>query len=383
MTRLRFLTSGESHGKCLISVLDGLPAGLTINEERVNQELARRQMGHGRGGRMKIETDRAQIHAGLRNGITIGGPLGILIENKDFKINELPAVTRPRPGHADLTGAIKFGREDIRDVLERASARETASRVAIGAICKIFLAEFGIELVSHVVEIADVCAKTQNLSFDEIVKKEAASPVRCADSQASEKMVQKIDEAQKAKDTVGGVYEVRVKNLPIGLGSYTQWDRKLDGRLAQAILSIQAHKAVELGDGTQGARQFGSKVHDEIFYDKGKPQKGSGSRFFRKTNRAGGIEGGMSNGEELVLRAFMKPISTLMKPLSSVDIKTKETFLATVERSDTCAVPAAGIVGEAAVAFVLADAFLEKFGGDSLAEIKRVHQAYLKQVSEF
>lgn len=380
---LKFLTSGESHGKCLISVLDGVPAGLDIKEERVNQELARRQMGHGRGGRMKIESDRVQIHAGLRNNVTIGGPLGLMIENKDFKINELPVVTRPRPGHADLTGAIKFGRSDIRDVLERASARETASRVAVGAICKIFLEEFGIDIVSHVVGIADVNTDTDGISFDEIIERQAESPVRCADPKASQKMVQRIDEAQAAKDTVGGVYEVRVRNLPIGLGSYTQWDRKLDGRLAQAILSIQAHKAVEMGDGTRGVRQRGSEVHDEIFYDKSRPSKGSGSRFFRKTNRAGGIEGGMTNGEELIVRAFMKPISTLMRPLASVDIKTKEPFLATVERSDTCAVPAAGIVGEAAVAFVLADAFLEKFGGDSIGEIKRVHQAYLKQVSEF
>lgn len=380
---LKFLTSGESHGKCLISVLDGIPAGLTLKEERVNEELARRQLGHGRGGRMKIETDRVQIHAGLRNQVTLGGPLGLVIDNKDFKINELPAVTRPRPGHADLTGAIKFLRSDMRDILERASARETASRVAVGAICKIFLEAFDIHIISHVVEIGDVAANANGISFDEIVKRQAESSVRCADPEASAKMVQRIDEAQAAKDTLGGVYEVRVRNLPVGLGSYTQWDRKIDGRLAQAILSIQAHKAVEMGDGTRGARQRGSEVHDEIFYDKDKPNKGSGSRFFRKTNRAGGIEGGMTNGEELVLRAYMKPISTLMKPLASVDIKTKEPFLATVERSDTCAVPAAGIVGEAAVAFVLADAFLEKFGGDSIPEIKKYHQTYLDQVSKF
>ncbi len=386
MGRLHFLTSGESHGKCLLSVLDGIPAGLALPQDRLDAELARRQMGHGRGGRMKIETDSVQIHAGLRNGLTIGGPLGLLIENKDFKINELPAVTRPRPGHADLTGAIKFGRRDIRDILERASARETASRVAIGAVCKLFLEQFGIGIISHVTAIGAVRAasdKVAAMGFDAIAKAQAASPVRCADKAASDKMVKAIDEAQAAKDTLGGVYEIRVRHLPVGLGSYTQWDRKLDGRLAQAILSIQAHKAVELGDGTQGAAQRGSAVHDELFYDTNKPREGSGLKFFRKTNRAGGIEGGMTNGEELVLRAFMKPISTLMKPLASVDIQSKEAFLATVERSDTCAVPAAGIVGEAAVAFVLADAFLEKFGGDGMDEIKRVHKAYAEQVSSF
>ncbi len=386
MGRLHFLTSGESHGKCLLSVLDGIPAGLALPQDRLDGELARRQMGHGRGGRMKIETDRVQIQAGLRNGFTIGGPLGLLIENKDFKINELPVVTRPRPGHADLTGAIKFGRRDIRDILERASARETASRVAIGAVCKLFLEQFGIGIISHVTAIGDVRAANDKLSgmdFDAVVKAQAASPVRCADKTASDKMVKAIDDAQAAKDTLGGVYEIRVRNLPVGLGSYTQWDRKLDGRLAQAILSIQAHKAVELGDGTQGAAQRGSAVHDELFYDRNKSREGSGLKFFRKTNRAGGIEGGMTNGEDLVLRAFMKPISTLMKPLASVDIQSKEAFLATVERSDTCAVPAAGIVGEAAVAFVLADAFLEKFGGDGMDEIKRVHKAYAEQVSSF
>ncbi len=383
MSSLRFLTSGESHGKCLLSVLDGIPAGLTLQEDKINLDLARRQGGHGRGGRMKIETDRVQIQAGIRNNITIGGPLGILIENKDFKINELPAVTRPRPGHADLAGAIKFLRGDMRDILERASARETTSRVAIGAICKIFLEAFEIEMVSHVVEIGDVRANVEGLSFDDIAKRESQSPVRCADSAASAKMVKGIDAAKEARDTLGGVYEVRVRNLPVGLGSYTQWDRKLDGRLAQAILSIQAHKAVEVGDGTWGARQRGSEVHDEIFYDKTKAKKGSGMRFFRKTNRAGGVEGGMTNGEELIVRAFMKPISTLMKPLASVDIKTKEAFLAAVERSDTCAVPAAGVVGEAAVAFVLADAMLEKFGGDSMDEIKRNHSSYVEQVKEF
>ena len=373
---LRYLTSGESHGKCLVATLEGMPAGLRVDESEIDRELARRQVGFGRGGRMQIEKDRVEILSGVKDGLLMGSPMALLIQNKDFKINELPKVTKPRPGHADLTGALKYAHTDIRNVLERASARETAARVAVGALCKIFLKEFGIDFVSHVLRIGDVEAKIDGLSFKEIQKNAEESLVRCADQTASKRMVEEITKAKEAKDTLGGVYEVMVVGVPVGLGSYVHYDRKLDARLGRAILSIQAMKAVEIGDGVSGSRKRGSDVHDAIYHD---AKKG----FYRGSNRSGGIEGGMTSGEPIILRAYMKPISTLLNPLPSVDLLTKKPVEATIERSDVCTVPAAGVIGEAVVAYEIADAFREKFGGDSLMEIKRNYEGYLKQVKEF
>ena len=373
---LRYLTSGESHGKCLVATLEGMPSGLKVEEAFINAELSRRQTGFGRGGRMQIEQDRIEILSGVKDGLTMGSPIALMIQNKDFKINELPKVTQPRPGHADLTGALKYAHRDIRNVLERASARETAARVAVGAFCKIFLKEFGIDFASHVIRIGSVEANPEKLSFEEIRKNAESSEVRCADPVASKKMVEEITRAKEAKDTLGGVFEVMVVGVPVGLGSFVHYDRKLDARLGRAILSIQAMKAVEIGDGVAGSRKRGSDVHDAIYYDS---KKG----FHRGTNRSGGIEGGMSSGEPIILRAYMKPISTLLNPLPSVDIVTKKAVKATIERSDVCTVPAAGVIGEAVVAFEIADCFREKFGGDSMAEIQRNYAGYLKQIKEF
>jgi chorismate synthase len=373
---LRFLTSGESHGKCLIAILEGMIAGLGIDEKDINAELARRQEGYGRGGRMTIEKDRAEILSGVRSGKSIGGPIALMVQNKDFKINELPVVKRPRPGHADLVGVLKYGRQDVRDILERASARETTARVAVGAVCKIFLKEFGIDILSHVVSIGGVTADTAALSFDEIYKKSFTSPLHCADKEAEKKMIARVDEARASKDTIGGVFEVVVRGAPVGLGSFVHYDRRLNARLAAALMSIQAVKGVEVGMGFRVSEVEGRFVHDEIHYDKKK-------NFHRKTNNAGGIEGGVTNGENIVLRAATKPYATLMSPLRSVHIDTKEKEVATVERSDVTAVPACGVVGEAMTAFELANAFLEKFGGDSLKETRRNFDAYLKQVEEF
>jgi len=343
---LRYLTAGESHGRALVAILEGVPAGLKINEVGINKELKRRQAGFGRGKRMQIEKDKARIISGLRKGLTLGSPIALLIENKDFSIETKPSVLSARPGHADLAGLLKYGFHDIRDVLERASARSTASTVGIGAICKRLLGEFKIALSSKVLSIGGEISKLA--------------------------MKEKIIEAIKNKDTVGGVFEVRVKNVPAGLGSYTQPDRRLNTRLSAGIMSIPGIKGVEIGLGFGYADNFGSEVHDAIYYDKNKG-------YFRKTNNAGGIEGGISNGEEIVLRACMKPISTLLKPLASVNIVTKKTSQAAVERSDICVVEAAGVVAESACAYVLADAFLEKFGSDSLADIKKAYLYYLKR----
>jgi chorismate synthase len=345
---LRFLTAGESHGKALLSILEGMPAGLKIDTSRINQELRRRQSGFGRGARMQIERDKAQILSGLKKGITLGSPIGLLIENEDFSIERLPKVTCPRPGHADLAGLLKYGFSDVRCVLERASARETASRVGIGAICKIFLAEFKIRISSRVLSIG-------------------AESV-CGD------MKEKILEAKANKDTVGGIFEVVAKGVPCGLGSYVQPDKRLDGQLAQSIMSIPGIKAVEIGLGFGYADKFGSQVHGAIYYSKIRG-------FYRKTNNAGGIEGGISNGEDIVIHACMKPISTLLKPLDSVNIITKKPAKATIERSDICVVESAGIIAESACAYVLADAFLEKFGSDSLLDIKDNYHNYLKRIS--
>ena len=373
---LRFLTSGESHGKCLVAILEGMVAGLKVQEDEINFELARRQEGYGRGGRMTLEKDRVEILSGVRSSISLGGPIALMIPNKDFKINELPEVKRPRPGHADLVGVMKYGREDVRDILERASARETTARVGAGAVCRIFLREFGVNIISHVVSIGGVTADTSNLGFDEIKKGSMHSPMHCADKAATKKMMERVDEARQKKDTIGGIFEVVVKGLPVGLGSFVHYDRRLSAKLCAALMSIQAVKGVEVGLGFKVSELLGKDVHDEIFYDK---KKG----FFRKTNRAGGLEGGVTNGENLVLRAATKPYATLMSPLQSVNIESKEKEPATVERSDVTAVPACGVVGEAMVAFELAASFLEKFGGDSLKETKRNYEGYLKQLKDF
>jgi chorismate synthase len=372
---LRYLTAGESHGEALSVIVEGLPAGLPLPSEKLNFWLAERQKGHGRGGRMKIESDRAHIIGGVRNGLTLGSPLAVLVHNKDWanwekmmhpeKGSEAHmrsvALSRPRPGHADLAGSLKYGHEDLRNVLERASARETTSRTVAGAAALSLLETVGVRFAAHVVEIGGLRLKDK-VDFKRVSKDAFSSPVRCVDERLSKQMVARIDEAKAKGDSLGGAFEVRVSGLPIGLGSYVQWDRKIDGRLARALMSIQSVKAVEFGLGVEFAHHFGSETHDEIHYRKG--------RYGHDSNNAGGIEGGMSNGEELIVRASMKPIPTLMKPLKSVDMKTHQSFRAKYERSDTCSVPAAAVVGLCVAAFELADALLEKFGADSLREIK-------------
>lgn len=385
---LRYLNGGESHGKYLLAVLEGVPAGLPLTPDMVNSDLARRQKGYGRGGRMRVEEDRVEFACGVRHGKTLGNPIGLLVANKDWENwkdvmavepSQAPpakVVTRPRPGHADLVGAIKYGHRDIRNVLEKASARETAIRVAIGGVAKALLGQFGMRVVSYTMEIGGVTATRINdplVAYDQAER----SDVRCPDEAAGAQMIERIRAAKHKGDTLGGVFEVVVTNPPIGLGSYAQWDRRLGARLAMAAMSIQAMKGVEIGMGFEAARRFGSEVHDEIYYAQG------GKQFFRKTNNAGGLEGGITNGQPIVLRVAMKPISTLYSPKKSVDIETKEPFDATVERSDICTVPAAGVVGEAVVAFEMANAMIEKFGGDSLEEIKRNYDAYQAYVRTF
>lgn len=369
MPQLRYFTAGESHGQCLIGVLDGFPAGLKIDPDAINRDLARRQKGYGRGGRMKIEADQAEILSGMRLGETIGSPIALMVKNRDFKINELPPVTKPRPGHADLAGVIKYDRQDARDILERSSARETTVRVAIGAVCKLLLAEVSVEIVGHIVSLGAVQAKTDGLTFQEIRQRSEASEVRCVDPEAEKKMIEAVDAAKAQGDTLGGVFEIIATGCPVGLGSHVQWDRKLDANIARALMSIQAIKGVETGLGFEAARRFGSQVHDEIL-------PGKEGVLSRASNNAGGFEGGMTNGQPVVVRAAMKPLSTLMKPMRSVDIKTKEEVKATVERSDVCATPAAAVIGEAVVAFELARALLDKFGGDSVSELKRNVESY-------
>lgn len=344
---LRYLTAGESHGKGLLAILEGIPSGLKLEVQRINYELGRRQGGYGRGKRMQIEKDKAQLISGLRKGLTLGSPIGLLIENKDFSIEKLAAVIYPRPGHADLAGLLKYGFKDARSVLERASARETASRVAIGAVCKVFLDEFKIKLSSKVLLVGGEC-----------------SP---------QAMMRKIVQAKNNKDTVGGIFEVSVSGVAAGLGSYVQADKRLDSRLSQAIISIPGVKAVGFGLGFGYAYRFGSECHDAIYYSK---RQG----YFRKTNNAGGIEGGISNGEEIIIHGCMKPIATLSRPLDSVNVITKKRGKAGIERSDTCVVEAAAVIAEAGVAFVLAGALIEKFGGDSLQDIKLAYRNYLKRL---
>ena len=373
---LRFLTAGESHGKCLVAVLEGLPAGVPISLTAIDAEMRRRQLGYGRGPRMKFETDHVEIASGLRHGKTLGSPLALEIANKDCSIDRLPVVTQPRPGHADLTGAMKYDHRDIRNVLERASARETAARVAVGAICKQLLNQLDIQLASHVVALGAVRAKPVEATVAVLRAKADPTPLRCLDPQATRKMMRLIDAAVKAGDTLGGVFEVLVEGVPPGLGSYAHYDRRLDAILGRAILSIHAVKAVEVGDGVLAASLPGSKVQDEIFYKKGRG-------FHRSQNRSGGFEGGMTTGQPIVVRGFLKPLSTLRSPLRSVDINTKRPMVATVERSDVTTVPAAGVIGEAMVAFELAKACLEKFGGDSLRELLRNYRGYLRQLKHF
>jgi len=378
----RFLTAGESHGEALVAVIDGVPAGLPLTEAEINEDLARRQKGYGRGGRMKIERDRVHLTSGVRWGLTLGSPITLTVPNLDWEnwkatmsvaAPEPDAaakqITRPRPGHADLAGAMKYGHRDIRNVLERSSARETTARVAVAGVAKKLLSEFGIQILSHVVEIGGIRVGELDLPWAEIQRRAEASEVRCVDGEAERRIIEAIDNAKAKGDTLGGIFEVVALGCPVGLGSYVQWDRRLDGRLAQAFCAIQAIKGVEVGLGFETARRPGSQVHDEILYD-------ADAGFKRTTNNAGGLEGGVTNGQPVVVRAAMKPLSTLRTPLRSVDVATKEAVEAVVERSDVCAVPAAGIVGEAMMAIVLAQAFLEKFGGDSLEEIRRNYDAY-------
>ncbi len=377
---MRYLTAGESHGPALIGVLEGMPAGLRLSAEDVNRELGRRQAGYGRGQRMRIEQDEIEWLSGVRFGETLGSPIAVMIRNKDFErwrermAPEGPSAgavfTRPRPGHADLAGALKYGRRDARDILERASARETAMRVALGAMTKALLRHFGIEIVSHVVALGDVTASPPAALDLEAIDR---SPVRCADPEASAAMVAAIDEARIKGDTLGGVIEVLATGVPVGLGAHVHWDRKLDGRLGHAMLSVPAIKGLEIGAANWGAARPGSEVHDEIFYrdDLG---------FTRETNRAGGSEGGISNGQPIWVRAAMKPLSSLHRPLRSIDMESHEEFLAQVERSDITAVPAAGVVLEAVMALVLAELFLEKFSGDAILDVEAAYRHYLGRI---
>lgn len=396
---LRYLTAGESHGRCLTAVVEGMPAGLGLRAAFIDRDLARRQGGYGRGGRMKIEKDAVEILSGVRGGLTIGSPITLSIRNRDWenwqdvmsveKVSRAARVTRPRPGHADLAGGLKYGLRDLRSVLERSSARETAARVAVGAVAKRLLEEFGIRVYSWVDEIGGVGWKAKGRQgADVLFERAEASPVRCPDRKASSAMMERIDRAKEEGDSLGGVFTVTVTGVPPGLGSHVHWDRKLDGRLAGALMSIQAIKGVEVGAGFAAASTPGSKLQDEIFYGRGPEVPGArywpvSPRFYRKTDNAGSIEGGMSNGEDIVVRAAMKPIPTLYRPLRSVDIESKKPFKASVERSDVCAVPAAAVVAEAAVAFEVARAFLEKFAGDSMGEIRRNYRGYLRQISRY
>ena len=390
----RFNTAGESHGRALVAIVEGLPAGLAVDVELIDRDLERRQWGYGRGGRMKIERDRVEVLSGVRHGITLGSPVALQIENKDWKNwldvmaaearaqEEVPEekmrrVRRPRPGHADLAGGLKYGARDLREILERASARETAARVACGALARQLLAPFGVEIRSHVAQLGGVPETPLQVAWESIRAIPEDAPLRCADASAQDAMVALIDEKRRDGDTLGGVFEVVAHGVVAGLGSHTSWDSKLDGRLARALMSIPAVKAVSIGAGVEAASLPGSLVHDEIEYD------AEGRAFRRPTNRAGGLEGGITNGEELRVRGFLKPISTLRRALRSVDIETKEEQLAAFERSDVTAVPAAGVIGEAMVALTLAEAMREKFGGDSLTEMRRNFDAYREQLRAY
>lgn len=398
----KFTTAGESHGKALVTIVEGLPAGMPVDKARIDHELWRRQQGYGRGGRMKIESDKVEILSGVRHGRTIGSPVALLIENRDFvhwqdvmsseplddadvsdpivrENADAPRVrrfvTRPRPGHADLAGGQKFGARDLRDILERASARETAARVASGALAKQLIGNLGVEVKSHVIKLGSIPPEPLEKSWEEIAAIPLDSPLACADAAIGADMIALVDVAKQNGDTLGGIFEVVAKGVIPGLGSHTSWYEKLDGRIAQAFMSIQAVKAVEIGTAVANAGRFGSEVHDEIFHD--------GNAFMRKTNRAGGLEGGVTNGEELRVRGYLKPISTLRKALHSVDIETKQEDLAAFERSDITAVPAVGVIGEAMLAIVIANAMREKFGGDSLDEMTRNFDSYRDSLSRY
>jgi chorismate synthase len=387
---LRYLTAGETHGPQLTAIIEGMPSNLAISTESIDFQLSRRQKGYGRGKRMQIEKDTANFVGGIRHGVTTGAPIALVVANNDWKawtsvmsIQPLEEgdpgkrrVNRPRPGHADLNGGLKYNQKDLRNILERSSARETTVRVACGAVARQLLEQFGIKIAGQVIRIGDIKVERQELPIDELIRITEESPVRVVDKEAEARMIAAIDAAKEDGDTLGGIVEVIVEGVPVGLGSHVQWDRKLDGRIAQAVVSIQAFKGVEFGIGFEAAERRGSKVHDEIKYaeDKG---------FHRASNRAGGLEGGMTTGEPIVVRGVMKPISTLYKALQSVDIDTKEAFTAQVERSDTCAVPAAGVIMENVVAWEVAQAFMEKFGGDSIEEIRANYNNYLAQVEKY
>lgn len=384
---IRYLTAGESHGPMLIGILEGIPAGLKLDGDALNADLARRQAGYGRGARQKIEKDTARVVSGVRGGVTLGNPITILIENRDWKnwqammepmgpVKAGREVYRPRPGHVDLAGRFKYGFDDLRNALERASARETAMRVALGGVARQYLRAFGVDILSHVTMLGGIAAQAAPDTIARLRPRVEASPVRCVDEFAAERMISRITAAQAAGDTLGGIFEVLAEGLTPGLGAYTQWDRRLDARLTRALVSIPAIKGVEIGLGFAQAARSGTEVHDPIL-----PARGPGKvRYRRPTNHAGGLEGGVTNGEPLVLRAAMKPISTTMKGIPSVDIRTRAAEKSTVERSDVCALPAAGVVGEAVVALTLAEAYAEKFGGDSLKETLANHKNYLREI---
>ena len=385
---LRFTTAGESHGRSLVAIVEGLPAGLPVVQEFIDKELRRRQLGYGRGGRMKIERDHAEILTGVRHGLTLGSPLTLLIENKDWPNwtdvmaseprdvapEKSRRLKRPRPGHADLPGGLKYDVRDLRNILERASARETTARVACGALAKQLLTVFGVDVRSHVIQLGGIPETPLELSWEQIAAIPDDAPLHCADDEAQQKMIDLIDEIRKQGDTLGGVFEVAVRGTVPGLGSHTSWDLKLDGLLAQAVMSIPAVKAVSIGAGSEASSLPGSEVHDEIAYNS------ETREFIRETNRAGGLEGGITNGEEIRVRGHLKPLSTLRRALRSVDIDTKEEEAAAFERSDVTAVPAAGVIGESMVALVLAGAMREKFGGDSIGEMKRNFEGYREQL---
>lgn len=387
---MRYLTAGETHGPQLTAIVEGLPSNLKIDFEELNYQLHRRQLGYGRGKRMQIEKDTARIVGGVRHGRTTGAPVALVIENKDWQNwahvmnvepvegtdEELRRVHRPRPGHADLNGGLKYNLKDLRNVLERSSARETAARVAVGALARQLLAEFGIKIAGQVIRIGEIEARRYDLPIDEIARITEESPVRVVDKEAEAKMIEHIDKIRSEGDSIGGVVEVIVEGVPIGLGSHVQYDRKLDARIAMAVVSINAFKGVEFGIGFEAGRLPGSKVHDEILYSED-------LGYYRASNRLGGFEGGMTNGMPIVVRGVMKPIPTLYKPLASVDIDTKKPYEAQLERSDACAVPAASVVMENVVAWEVAVAFLEKFGGDSIEEIRANYDNYMKQVGQY
>jgi chorismate synthase len=384
----RFTTAGESHGPALVAIVEGLPAGLPVDIAQINHELKRRQWGYGRGGRMKIEKDQVEVLSGVRHGLTLGSPIALMIENKDWSnwtevMNAEPReialeksrrLKRPRPGHADLAGGQKYDARDLRNILERASARETTARVACGGLARQLLTSFGIEIRSHVIQLGGVPEKPLELTWNEVAAIPEDAPLRCADVKLQQQMMELIDAKREAGDTLGGVFEVVARGALPGLGSHTSWDLKLDGRLAQAVMSIPAVKAVSIGAGSEASALPGSEVHDEIAYNN------ETKEFIRETNRAGGLEGGVTNGEEIRIRGHLKPLSTLRRPLRSVDIDTKQEELAAFERSDITAVPAAGVIGEAMMALVLAAAMREKFGGDSLGEMKRNFEGYREQL---